>query len=176
MHFHKRLHTTRRTLLLTAVLAMAPAIAGESMAGGNASPAAPFSLKARSGEAVSLASLKGQVVLINFWATWCAPCRKEMPLLEQIHKKYASLGFTMLGVNVEEDTRMMDTFLKDVPVDFPILLDPENGVSKLYNVSAMPSTVIVDRKGNIRFVHQGYQPGDEGKYQDMIRQLIRERT
>jgi thiol-disulfide isomerase/thioredoxin len=125
---------------------------------------------------VSLSSLKGQVVLINFWATWCGPCRKEMPLLEQIQKKYTPLGFTMLGVNVEEDTRLMDTFLKDVPVSFPILLDPSNGVSKLYNVSAMPSTVIVDRKGNVRFIHQGYAPGDESRYQDLIRQLIRERA
>lgn len=171
-----RLHTTRRSLLLAAILAMTPAIAGDITPAAGAGPAAPFSLPSRSGEAVSLASLKGQVVLINFWATWCGPCRKEMPLLEQIHAKYAPLGFAMLGVNVEEDTRMMDVFLKDVPVKFPILLDPANGVSKLYNVSAMPSTVIVDRQGNVRFIHQGYKPGDEGVYQDVIRQLIRERT
>ena len=161
--------------ILAAILLAAPVMAGNAN-GGAPAPAAPFSLKSRDGKAVSLESLKGQVVLINFWATWCGPCRKEMPLLEQIQKKYGPLGFTMVGVNVEEDTRLMDTFLKDVPVTFPILLDPANGVSKLYNVSAMPSTVIVDRKGNVRFVHQGYQPGDEGKYQDMIRQLIRERS
>ncbi len=158
------------SLLLAAVLPFAPVQAGD-----DTGPAAEFKLPARTGEAVSLSSLKGQVVLINFWATWCGPCRKEMPLLEQIQKKYASLGFTMLGVNVEEDTTMMDAFLKDVPVTFPILLDPANGVSKLYNVAAMPSTVIVDRKGNIRYLHQGYKPGDESTYQDMIRQLIRER-
>jgi len=157
-------------VVATALLA-APVIAGDATG-----PAAEFRLQSRAGKPVSLASLKGQVVLINFWATWCGPCRKEMPLLEQIQKKYAPLGFTMLGVNVEEDTRMMDTFLKDVPVSFPILLDPANGVSKLYNVSAMPSTVIVDRKGNVRFVHQGYVPGDESKYQDLIRQLIREKA
>jgi peroxiredoxin len=70
----------------------------------------------------------------------------------------------------------MDTFLKDVPVSFPVLLDPANGVSKLYNVSAMPSTVIVDRKGTVRFIHQGFKPGDESRYQDLIRQLIREKA
>jgi thiol-disulfide isomerase/thioredoxin len=75
---------------------------------------------------VSLAALRGQVVLVNFWATWCGPCRKEMPLLEQIHKKYAPLGFTMLGINVEEDTTHMEAFLGDVPVTFPVLLDPAN--------------------------------------------------
>jgi thiol-disulfide isomerase/thioredoxin len=169
------MHTLSRhrlqALLVAAALAIAPALAGDA-----SGPAAPFSLKNRAGGEVSLSSLKGKVVLINFWATWCGPCRKEMPLLEQIQKKYAPLGFTMLGVNVEEDTRLMDTFLKDVPVSFPVLLDPANGVSKLYDVSAMPSTVIVDRKGNVRFIHQGYKPGDEDKYQDLIRQLIREKA
>ncbi len=159
------------SLLVALILATVPGRATDM-----AAPAAAFELPARAGGKVSLASLKGQVVLINFWATWCGPCRKEMPLLEQIQKKYAPLGFTMLGVNVEEDTRLMDTFLKDVPVTFPILLDPANGVSKLYDVSAMPSTVIVDRKGQVRYIHQGYQPGDEGKYQDVIRQLIREKA
>jgi len=164
-------HVVIRSLLLGAILSVAPVLAGDATG-----PAADFSLPARNGDAVSLRGLKGQVVLINFWATWCGPCRKEMPILEQIQKKYAPLGFTLLGVNVEEDTTMMEAFLKDVPVTFPILLDPANGISKLYNVSAMPSTVIVDRKGNIRYIHQGYQAGDESKYQDMIRQLIRERT
>jgi thiol-disulfide isomerase/thioredoxin len=159
------------SVFIATALMAAPVVAGDA-----ATLAADFSLKSRSGEAVSLGALKGQVVLINFWATWCGPCRKEMPLLEQIQRKYAPLGFTMLGVNVEEDTRLMETFLKDVPVTFPILLDPANGVSKLYNVSAMPSTVIVDRKGNVRFIHQGFKPGDEGRYQDMIRQLIREKA
>ena len=170
------MHTASRqglkALLVAAALAIAPALS----AGDASGPAAAFSLKSRTGGEVSLGSLKGKVVLINFWATWCGPCRKEMPLLELIQKKYAPLGFTMLGVNVEEDTRLMDTFLKDVPVTFPVLLDPANGVSKLYNVSAMPSTVIVDRKGNVRFIHQGYKPGDESKYQDLIRQLIREKA
>ena len=170
------MHTASRqglkALLVAAALAIAPALS----AGDASGPAAAFRLKSRTGGEVSLNSLKGKVVLINFWATWCGPCRKEMPLLELIQKKYAPLGFTMLGVNVEEDTRLMDTFLKDVPVTFPVLLDPANGVSKLYNVSAMPSTVIVDRKGNVRFIHQGYKPGDESKYQDLIRQLIREKA
>ena len=162
-------------VVIATTLLAAPVVTG-SAAGDAAAPAAAFNLPSRAGKPVALADLKGQVVLINFWATWCGPCRKEMPLLEQIQKKYAPLGFTMLGVNVEEDTRLMEAFLKDVPVTFPILLDPANGVSKLYNVSAMPSTVIVDRKGNLRFIHQGYQPGDESKYQDMIHQLIREKA
>mgnify|MGYP002682630353 CR=1 FL=1 len=160
-----------RVACLSGLLMSLPVAAGEATG-----PAADFSLPSRNGQPVSLTSLRGQVVLINFWATWCGPCRKEMPLLEQIQKKYSPLGFTMLGVNVEADTTQMEAFLGDVPVTFPVLLDPANRVSKLYDVAAMPSTVIVDRKGNIRFIHQGYQAGDESVYQDVIRQLIRERT
>lgn len=156
---------------LSVTLLPMPSVAGESLG-----PAADFSLPSRGGQAVSLAALRGQVVLVNFWATWCGPCRKEMPLLEQIQKKYAPLGFTLLGINVEEDTTHMETFLGDVPVTFPVLLDPANQVSKLYDVAAMPSTVIIDRKGQVRYIHQGWQPGDESRYQDVIRQLIRERT
>lgn len=167
----KTLPTLMGSLVVAATLLAVPVIAADATG-----PAAEFNLQSRSGSTVSLSSLKGQVVLINFWATWCGPCRKEMPLLEQIQKKYAPLGFTMLGINVEEDPRLMEAFLNDVPVSFPVLLDPANGVSKLYNVSAMPSTVIVDRRGNVRFIHQGYVPGDESKYQDLIRQLIREKA
>ena len=98
-----------------------------------------------------------------------------MPLLEQLHARYEPLGFTLLGVNVEEDSRLADQFLKETPVTFPILLDPENGVSKLYDVSAMPSTVLVDRAGNLRYLHHGYQEGYEHAYQNQIRELVRER-
>ena len=139
-------------------------------------PAPDFTLAARDGATVSLSDLKGQVVLINFWATWCGPCRKEMPLLEQLHQRYERLGFTLLGVNVEENSGDAEHFLKETPVTFPILWDPENRVSQMYDVSAMPSTVLVDRQGNVRYLHHGYQDGYEDAYQDQIRTLVRERS
>ena len=139
-------------------------------------PAPDFTLAARDGSTISLSDLKGQVVLINFWATWCGPCRKEMPLLEQLHQRYERLGFTLLGVNVEENSGDAEHFLKETPVTFPILWDPENRVSQMYDVSAMPSTVLVDRQGNVRYLHHGYQDGYEDAYQDQIRSLVRERS
>jgi peroxiredoxin len=140
-----------------------------------ANDAAPeFSLPNESGAMVSLDEFDGQVVLINFWASWCGPCREEMPLLEALHKRYESLGFTMLGVNVEEDSAAAEKFLQGTAVSFPILFDRENSVSKLYDVIAMPSTVIVGRDGTVRYIHHGYEPGYENEYQDQIRQLIRE--
>ena len=143
--------------------------------GGDGEPAPNFTLNDADGNAVSLGDLKGQVVMINFWASWCGPCRQEMPLLEQIHRKYEPLGFTLLGVNVEENSADGQAFLKDRPVSFPVLYDPENGISKLYDVVAMPSTVLIDRQGNVRYLHHGYKPGYENEYMDQIRALARER-
>jgi peroxiredoxin len=137
-------------------------------------PAPSFTLTAKGGSNVSLSQYKGQVVMINFWASWCGPCREEMPLLESIYKKYNKLGFTMIGVNVEPDSKAADEWLKATPVSFPILYDTDSKVSKLYDVAGMPSTVIIDRNGNLRKLHRGYKPGDENEYLDSIRALIRE--
>jgi len=112
--------------------------------------------------------------MLNFWASWCGPCRQEMPLLDNIYKKYNKMGFTLIGVNVEPDRKSAEAWLKQTPVSFPVLFDTESKVSRLYNVSGMPSTVFIDRKGNLRDLHQGYKPGDENGYLDQIRSLIRE--
>ena len=147
-----------------------PALAGSSAA----APAPTFTLASRAGQDVSLAQYKGNVVMINFWASWCGPCRQEMPLLETIYKKYNKMGFTMLGVNVEPDSNAANDWLKATPVSFPILYDRDSKVSKLYDVAGMPSTVIIDRSGKVRVLHRGYKPGDENEYLDSIRTLIRE--
>jgi peroxiredoxin len=165
-----------RVALRTAVIAAAAlSVASISSASiKQAGPAPQFTLNARGGKTVNLAQYKGQVVMINFWATWCGPCRQEMPLLETIYKKYNKMGFTLLGVNVEPDSKPAEDWLKATPVSFPILFDTKSEVSKLYEVSGMPSTIIVDRKGNVRVIHHGYKPGDENEYQDNIRKLVRE--
>jgi peroxiredoxin len=152
-----------------AVLGIAlPALAGTP------APAPSFTLASRAGQDVSLAQYKGNVVMINFWASWCGPCRQEMPLLESIYKKYNKMGFTMIGVNVEPDSNAANEWLKATPVSFPILYDRDSKVSKLYDVAGMPSTVIIDRSGKLRVLHRGYKPGDENEYLDSIRTLIRE--
>jgi len=147
-----------------------------SLAGDGSGPAADFRLDARGGKQVGLKDLKGKVVMINFWATWCGPCRQEMPLLEQMHKKYGPMGFTMVGINVEEDSSGAEAWLAKTPVSFPILFDRQNAVSKLYNVSGMPSSVLIDRKGQVRYLHRGYKAGDENIYLDNIRALVKEKA
>ncbi|MFO1504507.1 MAG: TlpA disulfide reductase family protein [Steroidobacteraceae bacterium] len=159
---------TLRTLLVGALLA-APALAVAP-----AGPAPTFQLASMAGKPVSLDQYKGQVVMINFWASWCGPCREEMPILEKLHAKYKPMGFTMIGVNVEPDSAEAAKWLKATPVTFPILFDTKSEVSKLYAVQSMPSTVIIDRKGNLRWLHRGYKAGDENEYLNQIRALVRE--
>jgi len=137
-------------------------------------PAPTFELVGLDGRSEDSAGLLGRVVIVNFWASWCGPCRTEMPILEQLHKQYRAKGFTMVGVNVEPNSADALKALQKTPVSFPILFDTDSTVSKLYQVQGMPNTVILDRKGNVRYVHRGYKPGDENIYLDQIRALIRE--
>jgi len=150
----------------------APAAAVAPLASGAAAPA--FQLASADGPPVELASLRGKVVLINFWASWCGPCRKEMPILEQLNRQYRSKGLALIGINVEPDSQAALQWLRATPVSFPILFDTDSRVSKLYQVAGMPNTVIVDRRGTVRYIHRGYQAGAENDYLDQIRQLIRE--
>ena len=161
-------------LLLRRFAAMTLMLVVSAMASATDGPAPDFSLPDKSGTMLSLSAFSGQVVLLNFWASWCGPCREEMPLLDALQQRYESLGFTMLGINVEEDSSAADRFLQSTPVSFPILYDRENSVSKLYDVIAMPSTVLIGRDGRVRYVHHGYEPGYENDYQNQIRELVKE--
>jgi peroxiredoxin len=154
---------------LTALVMTGTAYAAD--AGG---PAPGFTLAELTGQQATLSQYKGQVVMVNFWATWCGPCQQEMPLLDQMYKKFKPAGFTLIGVNVDKEAAPVKDLMARKPVSFPVLLDPANQVSKAYHVDEMPSSVIIDRKGEIRYIHRGYKPGDENEYQDRIRQLIKE--
>src|SRR5215207_5036526 len=143
-------------------LALAVAFVLPALAATSSGPAPAFQLSGRNGLGVDLSQFKGQVVMINFWATWCKPCRDEMPLLEDIYKKYKPMGFTLVGINVEPDSKDAEAWLaKQKPVIFTVASTTESKVSKMYKVATMPSTVFVDRKGNIRIMHRGYKAGDE---------------
>ncbi len=159
---------------LSAGIVAALVIALPAIAAAPNSPAPEFTLPEKGGGQVDLAKYKGQVVMINFWASWCGPCRQEMPLLEDIYKKYNKLGFTLIGVNVEPDSKAADDWLKATPVTFPVGYDKDSKVSQLFSVAGMPTTVIIDRKGNVRYRHVSYKPGDEGEYLNTIRAMVRE--
>ena len=166
--------STAKFLKRCAMAAIVATTAAFAAGGDAAGPAPAFALTNLAGQSDALSQYKGQVVMVNFWATWCGPCQQEMPLLDQMYKKYKPAGFTLIGVNVDKEAPAVKELLARKPVSFPVLLDPANQVSKAYHVDEMPSSVIIDRKGQIRYIHRGYKPGDENEYQDRIRQLIRE--
>ena len=132
-----------------------------------------FTLHAMSGPDMRLQQQRGRVVMVNFWATWCGPCRQEMPQLNRLYEKYKSSGFVLLGVNVDDDTAKAAEVAAKLGVTFPVLLDTEKSVSKLYDVSTMPSTMIIDRDGKVRYVHRGYLAGYEDSYEKQIRELLK---
>ncbi len=133
-----------------------------------------FVLRSATGENLRLSEYRGDVVLINFWATWRGPCRQEMPLLDDLYGRYQRVGFNLLGVNIDEDSRRAMQMVQELGVKFPVLFDENKEVSKLYEVAAMPVTILVDREGIVRHVHHGYKPGYEEKYLTEIRSLLRE--
>lgn len=162
-----------KNIVLGALLAVfaATTLAASSLEG---QPAPDFVLKSSSGENLRLSEYRGDVVMINFWATWCAPCRQEMPLLDDLYARYERVGFTLLGVNIDDDKRRAMKMIDELGVKFPVLFDESKEVSKLYDVEVMPTTILVDREGNVRYVHHGYKPGYEDKYLTEIRALLRE--
>jgi peroxiredoxin len=159
-------------LLAVAALAMSNMPAGAAVTPSAGAP--DFTLPSLDGPNLRLQEQRGRVVMINFWATWCGPCRVEMPHLSKLYEKYRGSGFTVLAVNIDEDPHKAASLAKQLGMRFPVLLDTEKKVSRLYDLSTMPSTVLVDRDGRVRFVHRGYRDGYEDTYDKQIRELLRE--
>jgi peroxiredoxin len=165
------LHRVRCTVVGLTLALVAGLCAAAPVSGG---PAPDFTLRTMEGRNLRLQEQRGRVVLVNFWATWCGPCRQEMPLLNQIYQKYHASGFELLGVNVDDDTRNAQAVAAKLGVNFPVLLDSEKKVSRLYDLNSMPSTVLIDRDGKVRYVHRGYSSGYEALYEKQIRELLKE--
>lgn len=157
-------------LVLTITFASISAIANPTS--GDQSP--DFTLKSRDGGNIKLSEQRGNIVLVNFWASWCGPCREELPAFEKLYQEYQDLGVEILAVNVDSEAEKANVLLDDIEVSFPVLFDTSGEVSQLYDVSAMPTTVLVDRDGNVRLLHPGYRKGDEKKYEKAIKMLMRE--
>jgi peroxiredoxin len=161
-----------RRPLLALLAAAAPWVAAAPLA--PTAPAPDFTLRTLDGQKLRLGEQRGRVVLVNFWATWCGPCRQEMPHLNKLYEKYKSSGFVLLGVNVDDDTRQAAGVADKLGVKFPVLPDADKRVSRQYDLSAMPSTVLIDRDGKVRYLHRGYQSGYEDTYDKQIRELLKE--
>lgn len=137
-------------------------------------PAPDFALRSLGAANLRLSEYLGQVVMLNFWATWCGPCRQEMPLLDELYNKYRRAGFVLLSINVDDAGERATEMVETLKVTYPVLLDERKAVSRAYEVANMPVTVLIDREGVVRFVSEGYRPGYEQRYADALRELLNE--
>jgi len=133
----------------------------------------PLVLQNINGKSVDLAQFKGRVVLVNFWASWCEPCRDEMPSLDRMERRLRDKGFTVLGINIGEGTPRIKQFLKSVPVDFTILRDADSAVLKAWRVRILPASFLLDKNGMLRYQMVGDADWDEAGPQVPILELLK---
>lgn len=126
----------------------------------------------KTGKTVSLKSYRGKVVYIDFWASWCGPCRQSMPKFETLYKKLKSKGFEILAINLDESKGDAQNFLDRYPVSYTILHDSTGATPKQFGVKVMPTGYLLDRFGLIRFTHKGFRDGDEITLEKQIKQLL----
>lgn len=137
-------------------------------------PASDFALRSLGQENIRLSEQLGEVVILNFWATWCGPCRQEMPLLDAIYSKYRRAGLVLLSINIDEDEEQAAEMAETLGVTYPVLMDARNEVAKAYELGTLPLTVLIDREGTVRYLSEGFKPGYEKRYTDKLRELLNE--
>lgn len=164
------MNITRRQLLQT----LFAALPGSSLLAADArwAEGSPLPSLASYGLEGSLPATKGKVVLIDFWASWCSPCKASFPTLNHLHQTYAERGLVLLGVNVDEKAADRDRFLKSTPAGFPIVRDAGQKLVAAANVQTMPTSFIVDRSGIIRHVHSGFHKKDATTLEQQITALL----
>lgn len=130
-----------------------------------------FSLPGRD-QTVSLGALRGKVVYVDFWASWCQPCRQSFPWMNRLQKQYQQQGLVIVGINLDKSRELSDDFLKKIPADFTVAYDPEGKVASAYRVKGMPSSYLIDRQGRIQKTHIGYREETSGDMESAIRALL----
>lgn len=161
--------------MIAAALALALAGAAHAVKPGDRMPSVPAMASLEEGAApVDLAQFKGKVLYVDFWASWCIPCRSSMPTVDELYRKLGSRGFAAVGIN--KDDRAVDArrFLGRVPVTFPLAADPQDAVVRAFLVTAMPSGYLIDRKGVVRKVHRGYTAETAKQLEGEIEALLKE--
>lgn len=132
-----------------------------------------FTLLGLDGEEYTLSEYKGQVVIIDFWATWCPPCRNSIPTFVKLYNKYHEQGFTILGVSLDSDEQALRNFSKEMNIPYPVLLGNKE-IARVYQVSGIPKTIFLDKKGSIRKTQVGFAPELEAQFDVLIDSLLAE--
>ncbi len=138
-------------------------------------PAPDFTLSTPSGTSLSLAELRGKVVLLNFWATWCVPCRKEMPAIEALYQRYKDRGLEVVAISLDKlAAAPVEAFVQEVGVTYRIVLDPTWATARTYGVRGLPATFLLDRAGNVVMRELGERDWMEEAKQQAVEGLLQE--
>jgi thiol-disulfide isomerase/thioredoxin len=121
---------------------------------------------------LNLDDYRGQVVLLDFWASWCVPCRRSFPWMNQMQQKYGGQGLVIIGVNMDANVADAETFLRDYPAQFTIISDPGSTLARQFEVEAMPSSFVIGRDGAVVAAHMGFQVKKTDEYEEQIRQVL----
>jgi thiol-disulfide isomerase/thioredoxin len=127
---------------------------------------------ARAAPPAALQPVEGRVVWVDFWASWCVPCRRSFPWLNSMHRKYGADGLQIIAVNLDKDRALADAFLAEVPAEFALRFDPAGALAKQYGVQAMPSSFLIDLDGNVLASHAGFRTADTADYEKAIQTAL----
>lgn len=130
-----------------------------------------FELPSNTG-VVSLTQFKGKVVYVDFWASWCGPCKQSFPWLNEMQSKYGAKGFQVVGINVDVKTAEAKTFLNEVPAKFLVAFDDKGVTPKQFGIKGMPSSVLIDASGKVIFQHTGFRDADKAQLEQAIQQAL----
>ena len=156
--------------LILSVSMLTSALSASALGTGSRAP--EIGLESLDGQQIRMRSLRGKVVIVDFWASWCAPCREEMPVLSRLYDEYKDQGLVIIGVSQDERVRDARGFLRRTPASFPIVVDTEHAVAGRYSPPRMPTSYIIDRRGVVRHVHEGFRSGDERTIERQVRALL----
>ncbi len=134
-----------------------------------------FELATQDGKTVRLSNLKGKIVYLDFWASWCGPCRASFPWMNDMQAKYGAQGLQVVGVNLDATPEDARKFLAQVPASFQIAYDPKGATPRAYGVKGMPTSLLIDRDGKVIFQHMGFNHGKRDELEQKIRQALGEK-
>lgn len=185
MSFVSKLSTVGALILAVGATSLAAGCGsstpGAKSGGGNAEgdltgKAAPdFTVKTKGGKSFKLSEAKGKVLVLDFWATWCGPCRESFPLLEKLSKKHKKDAFELVAINIDDTPADVDDFLASTDVHFTIGFDPggEKVAGKKYPIPTMPTTYVIDASGKVRHVHAGFHDGEAEELEAEVTKLLK---
>lgn len=125
-------------------------------------------------DAPLLKNLRGKVVLLDFWASWCGPCRHSFPWMNDLQKRHGNEGLVIVAVNMDQDRKLAERFLNQTPAQFRVEYDGEGALATRFDVTSMPESVLIDRNGRVRELHKGFRVDEESKREQSILQLLKE--